>query len=151
MQKYFRPDHLAKKDVANEGQLDRYFVENHHAPLIDRTTFDVVQRRMNIQHEKYAGLGGHRSVFSGMIRCLQCGKSYKRKTTHGKAAWQCTTYLTLGKSYCHTKQIPEDILMAATASVLGTAEFDEENFRSQIERIEVPSFNHLVYIFKDGR
>ena len=38
MQKYFRPDHLAKKDVANEGQLDRYFVENHHAPLIDRTT-----------------------------------------------------------------------------------------------------------------
>ena len=62
-----------------------------------------------------------------------------------------TTYLTLGKSYCHTKQIPEDILMAATASVLGTAEFDEENFRSQIERIEVPSFNHLVYIFKDGR
>ena len=41
--------------------------------------------------------------------------------------------------------------MAATASVLGTAEFDEENFHSQIERIEVPSFNHLVYIFKDGR
>ena len=41
--------------------------------------------------------------------------------------------------------------MAATASVLGTTEFDEENFRSQIERIEVPSFNHLVYIFKDGR
>ena len=56
-----------------------------------------------------------------------------------------------GKSYCHTKQIPEDILMATTASVLGMAEFDGECFRSQIERIEVPAFNHLVYIFKDGR
>ena len=56
-----------------------------------------------------------------------------------------------GKSYCHTKQIPEDILMATTASVLGMAEFDEENFRSQIERLEVPAFNHLVYVFKDGR
>ena len=41
--------------------------------------------------------------------------------------------------------------MATTASVLGMAEFDEENFRSQIERIEVPAFNHLVYVFKDGR
>ena len=31
------------------------------------------------------------------------------------------------------------------------AEFDEENFRSQLERIEVPAFNHLVYVLKDGR
>ena len=56
-----------------------------------------------------------------------------------------------GKSYCHTKQIPEDTLMSITASVLGMAEFDGDAFHRLIERIEVPAFNHLVYIFKDGR
>ena len=41
--------------------------------------------------------------------------------------------------------------MSTTASVLGMAEFEGEAFRRLIERIEVPTFNHLVYIFKDGR
>jgi site-specific DNA recombinase len=151
MQKYFRRNSLSKKDVKNEGELPRYFVQNHHAPLIDRETFQRVQQRMDVQHERYAGLGGKRGAFSGMIRCVQCGKSYKRKTTHGKAAWQCSTFITLGKRYCHTKQIPEDVLIAVTTSVLGLQEFDEGSFREQIERIEVPAFNRLVYVFKDGR
>lgn len=93
----------------------------------------------------YSPTRGQTSPFTGMIRCTLCGKNYRRKTTHGRYCWQCGTFLTFGKKYCHTKQIPEDILMATTASVLGMAEFDEENFRSQIERIEVPAFNHLVY------
>ena len=47
-------------------------------------------------------------------------ESYKRKTTarESRMAMQQHT-LRFGKSYCHTKQIPEDILMATTASVLG--------------------------------
>ena len=56
-----------------------------------------------------------------------------------------------GKRYCHTKQVPEDILMSTTASVLGTAAFDGDAFHRLIKRIEVSAFNHLVYIFKDGR
>ena len=150
MQKYFRADHLSKQDIKNSGQIDRYFMQDHHAPIVDRETFQHVQDRMDLQRETHAGTGGRRGAFSGMLHCTKCGKSYKRKTTHGKAAWQCSTFITLGKRFCHTKQIPEDILIATTVSVLGIAEFDEEVFLNQIERIEVPAFNHLVYIIKDG-
>ena len=150
MQKYFRADHLSKQDIKNSGQIDRYFMQDHHTPIVDRETFQHVQDRMDLQRETHAGTGGRRDAFSGMLHCTKCGKSYKRKTTHGKAAWQCSTFITLGKRFCHTKQIPEDILIATTVSVLGIAEFDEEVFLNQIERIEVPAFNHLVYIFKDG-
>ena len=150
MQKYFRADHLSKQDIKNSGQIDRYFMQDHHAPIVDRETFQHVQDRMDLQRETHAGTGGRRGAFSGMLHCTKCGKSYKRKTTHGKAAWQCSTFITLGKRFCHTKQIPEDILIATTVSVLGITEFDEEVFLNQIERIEVPAFNHLVYIFKDG-
>ena len=150
MQKYFRADHLSKQDIKNSGQIDRYFMQDHHAPIVDRETFQHVQDRMDLQRETHAGTGGRRGAFSGMLHCTKCGKSYKRKTTHGKAAWQCSTFITLGKRFCHTKQIPEDILIATTVSVLGITEFDEEVFLNQIERIEVPAFNHLVYIIKDG-
>ena len=150
MQKYFRADHLSKQDIKNSGQIDRYFMQDHHTPIVDRETFQHVQDRMDLQRETHAGTGGRRGAFSGMLHCTKCGKSYKRKTTHGKAAWQCSTFITLGKRFCHTKQIPEDILIATTVSVLGITEFDEEVFLNQIERIEVPAFNHLVYIFKDG-
>ena len=151
MQKYYRKDHLTKKDCRNNGELNRYAVCEHHTPIVDRETFERVQRRMQSQKERYSPTRGQTSPFTGMIRCTLCGKNYRRKTTHGRYCWQCGTFLTFGKKYCHTKQIPEDILMATTASVLGMAEFDEENFRSQIERIEVPAFNHLVYVFRDGR
>ena len=150
MQKYFRADHLSKQDIKNSGQIDRYFMQDHHAPIVDRETFQHVQDRMDLQRETHAATGGRRGAFSGMLHCTKCGKSYKRKTTHGKAAWQCSTFITLGKRFCHTKQIPEDILIATTVSVLGITKFDEEVFLNQIERIEVPAFNHLVYIFKDG-
>ena len=151
MQKYFRDDHLAKKDRRNNGELDRYAVCEHHKPIVDRETFERVQQRMREQKERFTPPRGQTSPFTGMIYCPLCGKNYRRKTTHGKRSWQCGTFLALGKAYCHTKQIPEDTLMSITASVLGMAEFDGDAFHRLIERIEVPAFNHLVYIFKDGR
>lgn len=57
----------------------------------------------------------------------------------------------MGKAHCHTKQVPEDILLKNAAAVLGLTQFDEAVFRNQIQEIRVPCFNHLVFVFKDGR
>jgi Ni2+-binding GTPase involved in maturation of urease and hydrogenase len=56
----------------------------------------------------------------------------------------------MGKKHCHAKQIPEDILLVTTASVLGLADFDAEVFKERIREIRIPAFNHLIYEFKDG-
>ena len=40
--------------------------------------------------------------------------------------------------------------MQTTATVLGLSEFDVTAFNEQIQEIRVPSFNHLVFVFKDG-
>ena len=151
LQKTFVEDHLTKKQRRNTGQLDQYYAENTHSAIIDRETFERVQQRMREQKERFTPPRGQARPFTGMIYCPLCGKNYRRKTTHGKRSWQCGTFLALGKAYCHTKQIPEDTLMSITASVLGMAEFDGDAFHRLIERIEVPAFNHLVYILKDGR
>ena len=44
MQKTYTPDFLTGKQVKNCGQLAMYLVENAHEPIIDRTTFDTVQK-----------------------------------------------------------------------------------------------------------
>ena len=153
LQKKYVTDHLSKKEKRNFGELPRYYAEGTHPAIVSPETFKRTQEQIERNRVKNGiqQVAPSCSIFTGMLVCGQCGKKYKRKMNRGKPSWNCTTYLMFGKSYCHTKQIPEDILMATTASVLDMAEFDEENFRSQIERIEVPAFNHLVYIFKDGR
>ena len=44
MQKTFTADFLSSRREKNEGQLDSYLVENAHEPIIDRETFELVQR-----------------------------------------------------------------------------------------------------------
>ncbi|MGJ4850653.1 zinc ribbon domain-containing protein, partial [Bacillota bacterium Meth-B3] len=81
---------------------------------------------------------------SGMLICARCGKPYKRKVAHDRAAWNCGTFMRKGKAFCHGKQIPEDTLLELTKDVLGERPFED------IQQILVPGPNQLRYIFKDG-
>ena len=44
MQKTYTPDFLTGRQVKNQGQLAMYLVENAHEPIIDKETFENVQR-----------------------------------------------------------------------------------------------------------
>ena len=44
MQKTYTPDFLTGRQEKNEGQLDMYLIENAHEPIIDKETFDRVQK-----------------------------------------------------------------------------------------------------------
>lgn len=45
MQKTFTADFLTGRREKNIGQLDSYLVENAHEPIVDRETFELVQRK----------------------------------------------------------------------------------------------------------
>jgi hypothetical protein len=47
LQKTFTEDFFTGKRSKNIGQLPQYYVENSHEPIIDRDTFNAVQRRKN--------------------------------------------------------------------------------------------------------
>ena len=44
MQKTYTPDFLTGRQEKNEGQLDMYLIEDAHEPIIDKDTFDRVQK-----------------------------------------------------------------------------------------------------------
>ena len=41
--KYVTLDYLTKKSVKNKGQVDQYYIEQHHEPIVEPKIFDAVQ------------------------------------------------------------------------------------------------------------
>lgn len=151
LQKRFINNHIDKKLTKNNGELPQYYAEGVHEAIVDRDTFDKAQKVLQRVQAKHGGRKPHGHYpFSSMIRCGFCGANFKRITCHGKASWNCRSFQEQGKHKCASKQIPESILESTAAAVLELEAFDEDAFRAQIERIDVPGANRLIFVFRDG-
>ena len=154
LQKSFRNNHIEKKKIANCGDLPQYFAEDTHEPIIEKSVFLAVQKRLQERKERFAPTKSTAVVypFTGRIQCQCCGKNYRRKTTPTGIVWCCATYNTRGKKYCpKSKQIPENTLISVCCEVLGLQEFDADIFENQINKILVPAPNELIFVFHDGQ
>lgn len=153
LQKSFRNNHIEKKKTANRGDLPQYFAEDTHEPIIEKSMFLAVQKRLQERKERFTPTKSTAVVypFTGRIQCQCCGKNYRRKTTPTGIVWCCATYNTRGKKYCpKSKQIPENTLISVCCEVLGLQEFDADIFENQINKILVPAPNELIFVFHDG-
>ena len=151
LQKQYRNNHLEKKEIPNGGMLPQYYVEDTHEAIIDMTTFEQAQVRLDeVRKNHSAKKSAQYSVFTSFITCPKCGKKYKRNTSNGSVGWNCSTYLEQGKFACHGKKIPEKTLIAVCREVLGIDSFDEKIFKSEVQQIIVPKPNHLTFVMKDG-
>ena len=54
-------------------------VENTHEPLIPQETWDAVQRMDNHPARGRSGKSGTVALFGGLLRCMDCGSSIRRK------------------------------------------------------------------------
>jgi hypothetical protein len=151
LQKTFFIDHLTKQKKRNNGEMPMYLVRDAHEPIIDRSTFEMVQKEIARRANEFPVPRGSYSVLTSKIRCGTCGKNYRRKTATYNIVWCCATYNSKGKKYCASKQIPESTLFLVTAQMLGLSEFDEATFTEMVEHITTLPGNLLEYNFKDGR
>ena len=167
LQKEFIEDPVTKKRRKNKGQLPQYFVENTHEPIIDMETFQYVQDEMARRRElgALANKSLNITCFTGKIKCGNCGKSFMHNIRKNRAQFT-TTYTDEDGMYttwvcgsrkqkqkgepCMAKEIPDKILKACCAEVLGLDEFDDEVFAERVERIDVPDGGILVFHFYDG-
>lgn len=152
LQKTFRENHINKKTRHNNGELPKYHVENTHESIIDMDIFRAVQEEKKRRAMHFRNTHDRRTTYplSGLLVCSGCGKNYRRKTRATGIVWICSTYNTLGKAACASKQIPESTLYQVTAEVLGIADFTEESLRSQVKAILVCNGNTLIFQFYDG-
>lgn len=156
LQKTFRSDHINKRKTVNHGELPMYSVIGSHEAIIDKETFERVQKEIERRAAKYqpkSKIGEY--PFSGLIKCGICGKYYRRKIANAggkykKPVWICVTFNRYGKSVCPSQQIPENILTEKTSTLLNMPRFDAKVLREHISEISVPGHNRLIYVFKDG-
>lgn len=157
LQKTYRPDFRTKKGKDNHGEVRQYYVENSHDAIVDKDIFNVAQseaKRRKAQYSAKSTDQNKSNLFTGKLRCGLCGSSYRKRTSNAtcypKATWICDRYFTLGKQYCLSQQIPEDILISKTKEVLGIDTLDRETILARISNIEVTGHFHLRYTLKDG-
>ena len=101
--KTITPDYLSHTKKYNHGEEDLVIIRDHHEPIIDRELWNIVQSEMKKRDRKGNYDGGHsnRYVFSGKIKCGECGASFvsrkkKRKDGTEYRRWGCFTATTEG-------------------------------------------------------
>lgn len=150
LQKKYRNNHLEKKLIHNDGQLPKYYAEGTHDAIVDEELFakaqgilkELATRRETLKKPTLC-------AFSGMIICDNCGAKYKRTTSKGKHAWQCKTFLTQGKAFCLSRQIPEEELYRLATEVLEIDKFDEDILHNKIKNIRAKNNCTLTFYFAD--
>ena len=159
-QKEYVADPISKKSRINRGELPQYFVENTHEAIIPMDVYQAVQAEKARRRElgALANWSINTSCFTSKIKCGRCGKSYQRSNRKGRkdpdanyTIWICGTRRKTGNAQCQNKDIPEQMLKEACAEVMGLDTFDEIIFSEQVDRIEIPVPNEMVFYFKDGR
>ena len=147
LQKTYRENHLTKRTLQNNGELPKYHIEHSHEAIIPLRQFNAVQEEIKRRAEKHAHVAPKVTYpFTGLIVCGNCGKHYRRKVTKTGAVWICSTFNTIGKEYCASKQIPESTLISITEETLGSI----NALNDKITAIRAEKDNTLVFCFTNG-
>lgn len=158
-QKEYVIDPISKKSKINRGELPQYFVENTHEAIIPMEVYQAVQEEKARRRElgALANWSINTSCFTSKIKCPICGKSYRRSGKRQRKnpdetyyIWICRTKSEKGAKCCPAKSIPEKVLKAVCAEVLGTEGFDDAVFSEQVEQVNVVGDDTLEFHFYDG-
>ena len=130
-------DCISKRIKANNGERNKYYIENNHPAIIDAGTFARVQeeiaRRSGKPKVKQKGTKTELSRYSSkyalseLLICGECRTPYRRCTWTAKGkrkiVWRCINRLDYGKKYCHhSPSIEESLLQdAVMRAIMQTA------------------------------
>lgn len=122
--KTFTVDPISKRRLENLGEEDRYYIHNHHEPIVSEELFERAQEirnRRNGNRKKGVTPGkrekfSRQYAFSCMLECGFCGGNLSRRRWHSsskykKTIWQCVKSTKNGKRFCpDSKGIPEQVI-----------------------------------------
>lgn len=124
LQKTYTADFLTKKMVKNDGEVQQYYVKEHHEPLIDPEVFDQAQTELANRTARRSGY-----AFSGKLICGECGALCSPKTWHSndkykKVVWQCRDKFQKPHetSFLNTEEIEQAFVKAINELIQQKAE-----------------------------
>lgn len=148
--KTFTVDPISKRRIENMGEEDRYYVRNHHEPIVSEEMFDKAQeiRKKRIVGRELAEPGkrekfSRQYAFSSMLECGFCGSNLSRRRWHSNSRyqttiWQCIKSTKDGKRFCpDCKGIPEQAIEKAFIESYRMLSTDNKDILEEfLQRIE---------------
>ena len=148
--KSFTVDPISKRRLENLGEEERYYIKDHHQPIISAEVFDKAQEiREKRNGGRKAAVPGKREkfsrqyAFSCMLECGFCGANLSRRNWHSsskysKTIWQCVKSTKNGKRFCpDSKGIPESVIeQAFIESYRMLCEDDKEILGEFLKKVE---------------
>lgn len=97
--------------IGDKKPKDWIVVEGTHEPLVNKGNFSIVQEKLKSRQRP--GQSGEPSLFAGLLKCGECGKSLTIRYTNAKLPqkiYSCKTYNAYGKQHCTQHRIDYDTL-----------------------------------------
>lgn len=96
---------------------DWFIVEGTHEPIIDKDIFEKVQN-LQKRDTRTAPQKKELYLFSGFLRCADCGKSMSRSKMKSHVYYYCRTYKNASKTACTKHTIRDDRLEEAVLAAI---------------------------------
>ena len=111
-----------------------YIVENTHEAIIDRSSFDKVQRLL-LRDTRTAPQEKQIYLFSGFLRCADCGKAMTRSKVGKTVYYYCRTYKDQSKNACTKHTIKHTCLEKAVLYAVQQQIYLAVDHKKAIERV----------------
>jgi DNA invertase Pin-like site-specific DNA recombinase len=107
-----------KNKYKKQVPKDKWVIsKNTHEALISQEIWDKAQKlRTGKTHFRKNSGKRAESVFTGQIKCADCGKSMSATSKNGVLTYKCGTYSNKGKTACSAHHIREDVLQEIVLS-----------------------------------
>ena len=99
--------------IGEKKPEDWIVVEGTREPLVDKGSFAIIQEKLKSRQRPRKA--GEPSIFAGLLKCGECGKSLTIRYTNAKHPQQiyaCKTYNAYGKQHCTQHRVDYDTLYA---------------------------------------
>lgn len=89
MRKRYTPPVLPLRSKKNRGEVDMFFCEGSHEPIISKSKYLAAQEIRKVRHKIYVKKIGDKQFFQGKIFCSKCGWGYKKEIKKSQLFWKC--------------------------------------------------------------
>lgn len=105
LQKEYTTDTLPFRKKRNHGEKMQYYVENSNPAIVSREVFQAAQRLQKSRTS--TGKREHNSLLSGILRCPDCGSTFRRQMLRGTVYWMCSEKAA-GATNCQSRRVREN-------------------------------------------
>ena len=117
IQKTYVKDFLEHRCIKNNGEVDQFYVENHHDAIIEPEDWERVQIEIE-KRKKLKRTYSSASPFSSKLICGDCGCFYGIKVWHStdkyrKIIYRCNSKFDKSHEQCETPTLVEEIIKTA--------------------------------------